>query len=569
MATRELKRQKAYRYERTDIVSHQDEVSQDLMAACEALEQHNAHQRECTPAANTQLNALAPISRLPPEVLSEIFLQHVRHCADHVGPYRPPGVPVGRWIRVTHVSAHWRETALRCAVLWSHLEAPACRELLAELLTHTGQPEPSEDTLLLALSALHRVKTLYLYAPWDYRVTDAVLRRLGSGLADLYSSISGLFSHPEARLLRTFVTVNSRLTWGDIPFDGLARLDISGDCQPSQSSTESFLTALGHMPCLEELTLNGVFIHRIRGEMWGSSGITMPRLPVPIALPHLRLLRVHQERVRTTTTFLNNLHTPSLSHLSVVMLEGRLEDTVLLFKAMAKKAATLGRFTTISVLVRDLYISPETHICIRVYRNVYQRTTDPKDDSTLEWLQQHVPVLEYRGHLNLPSTPSLAKFCQILPVRDAQSLILGGPFPTLNEWLRLTRCMEAVTELRLYRPAHDTRPGKVLSLRQRGVGDARRPFVLPNLRALTIEEFNFRGAFPRSLDEPSAHGPGIIPELQACFSQRAEEGSGIKTLRIRCAWQLREEDLERLREAVPCVESDGTPETRSLSGLAA
>ncbi|EPS94408.1 hypothetical protein FOMPIDRAFT_1063211 [Fomitopsis schrenkii] len=570
------------------------------MASREALEQRNAHSRECTPAANTQLNALAPVSRLPPEVLSEVFLQHVRHCDDPVGPHyrRSSGVPVGRWIRVTHVCTYWRETALECAMLWSHLEAPACPDLLAELLvrskdvplsmaltfcatrqTHSGHLEPSEDTLLLALSALHRVKTLYVYARWDYRATDPVLQRLGSGapllesltiigapnnsgLADLYSSISSLLSHPEARPLSTLVSVHSHFTWGKIPFDGLARLDISGTCNPSQSGTKSFLTALGHMPCLEELKLKGFFTRNLRAAMWSLPGSAIPSFPALIALPRLRRLWVHQEIAHTTTTFLNSLRTPSLSHLSVDAFPSGLKDDFLLFEAMAQKAATLGRFMTVSLWLHQLYTSHETHF--RAYRDVCQRTTDPKDDSTSVWLQRHVPVLEYHGRNNIPDTLPLTKFFQTLPVGYAQSLILGGQFPTSDEWLGLTRCMETVIELRLHHITGDaSAPCNALSLRaQQDTGDARAPFVLPNLRTLTMDEFNFEGCLPMSLAEHLTRGlVGIIPKLQACFARRAEEGQGIKILRILSAWELWIDDLERLREAVPCVESDGILES--------
>jgi hypothetical protein len=60
-------------------------------------------------------NALAPISRLPPETLAEIF---------SLLPFSPDGhedVPYLEWIRVTHVYHRWREIALNSPYLWNHI----------------------------------------------------------------------------------------------------------------------------------------------------------------------------------------------------------------------------------------------------------------------------------------------------------------------------------------------------------------------------------------------------------------------------------------------------------------
>jgi len=60
-------------------------------------------------------NALAPISRLPPETLAEIFslLPFPTHDFEDV--------PYLEWIRVTHVCHRWREIALCFPYLWNHI----------------------------------------------------------------------------------------------------------------------------------------------------------------------------------------------------------------------------------------------------------------------------------------------------------------------------------------------------------------------------------------------------------------------------------------------------------------
>ncbi|EPS93080.1 hypothetical protein FOMPIDRAFT_162539 [Fomitopsis schrenkii] len=118
--------------------------------------------------------------------------------------------------------------------------------------------------------------------------------------------------------------------------------------------------------------------------------------------------------------------------------------------------------------------------------------------------------------------------------------------------------MEGVTELRLHSAAnHVISPGKPLSLKQKDTGGGHTPFVFPNLRAFTIDRVDFGEDFPVSRGKHRERDAGVVTKLQACFAQRAQEGAEIHTLRILGARKLWEEDLERLREVVPCVESDG------------
>jgi F-box-like len=60
-------------------------------------------------------NALAPISTLPPEILTEIFsiLSHSAYDNEKVGYLA--------WLWVTHVCHNWREIALNHPRLWSHI----------------------------------------------------------------------------------------------------------------------------------------------------------------------------------------------------------------------------------------------------------------------------------------------------------------------------------------------------------------------------------------------------------------------------------------------------------------
>ncbi|KAI9569805.1 hypothetical protein HD554DRAFT_452021 [Boletus coccyginus] len=64
-----------------------------------------------------QRNAWSSISRLPTEILAEIFVHVAR---DHYDRYLP-GTRVSEWVGISYVCRQWRNTALDCPTLWSYL----------------------------------------------------------------------------------------------------------------------------------------------------------------------------------------------------------------------------------------------------------------------------------------------------------------------------------------------------------------------------------------------------------------------------------------------------------------
>jgi len=68
--------------------------------------------RESVLVLNSQRDDHAPISRLPVEIVIEIFLLHRKNMM------RKCGLQTIDWIGITHVSRLWREIALNCSGLW-------------------------------------------------------------------------------------------------------------------------------------------------------------------------------------------------------------------------------------------------------------------------------------------------------------------------------------------------------------------------------------------------------------------------------------------------------------------
>lgn len=107
-----------------------------------------------------EINRLAAVSRLVPEIVSEILI-YVAH--DSIG--------LGReWLKATHICRDWREIALHSPRVWNHLHLTSnvdcSRELIARsketplyVSTSTIIPDASLD---LVIGQLYRIHTLQL-----------------------------------------------------------------------------------------------------------------------------------------------------------------------------------------------------------------------------------------------------------------------------------------------------------------------------------------------------------------------------------------------------------------------
>ena len=102
--------------------SHFRAMAQTLTArtaAFSAIDKEIDTERQLIRSLLLRRNTLAPISALPPELLSRIFHFHAQD-------ERLYGQPLG-WIWVTHVCQHWRQVALNDSSLWATITAPLPR----------------------------------------------------------------------------------------------------------------------------------------------------------------------------------------------------------------------------------------------------------------------------------------------------------------------------------------------------------------------------------------------------------------------------------------------------------
>ena len=214
-------------------------------------------------------NALAPISCLPPETLSEIF-SFLSPSANNE-PFHL------KWICVSHVCRRWRETALNHPRFWSHINfsmlAPAALdEILARAkmaplhLEFATWNQARVDVFQRHLDAhISHTRHLKIYGP-----LQRVLERLVSSAPALeFLSLTqkkkgnlsaqavipvNLFNYTTPSL--TSLELNDcDISWKSSLFKGLQTLEIRRSTTEARPKLEDLLDALNEMPQLETFIL--------------------------------------------------------------------------------------------------------------------------------------------------------------------------------------------------------------------------------------------------------------------------------------------------------------------------
>lgn len=114
---------------------------------------------------HAQYNAIAPISRLPAEVLAAVFeicasifkITPKSSTSEYVGTANPP-----RWLRILHVCREWRRVALSTPRLWTCIW-PVHSDYIRFALAHSGRLPL--DIPLWSLGSCKRVALHAVYPP--------------------------------------------------------------------------------------------------------------------------------------------------------------------------------------------------------------------------------------------------------------------------------------------------------------------------------------------------------------------------------------------------------------------
>ncbi|KII85871.1 hypothetical protein PLICRDRAFT_44292 [Plicaturopsis crispa FD-325 SS-3] len=260
-------------------------------------------------ALKTKRNALAPIHKLPPEILSEIFVYAQRY-----------------WDELTGVCSHWRCISLQCSSLWNQLFDPyhSCREW-TEIVLKRSRNTPIDLTLKkwreptastdLALRQAPRARRISISGDRTF-IADAtntmscpaplleVLRinRRPENEHDPPLLLPHSFCHGSPRL-QSLELIRCSLCW-DRPFsDHLTYFSItrpSSRDAPPRLTISQLLRILGEAPALESLML----VDALR-----EGPVDVVPANLRVSLPRLHDLR-HEDDI-STSIFLRHLVFPS------------------------------------------------------------------------------------------------------------------------------------------------------------------------------------------------------------------------------------------------------------------
>jgi hypothetical protein len=282
---------------------------------------------------NSQRNGHLPISTLPVEILTKIFLLHQHNVAGQTLRLD--------WIGITHVSQRWREIALNFSALWTriHFHHPKwAKEMIARsqhaspiVNVYIPSLRPSEARLLKSFLQQH-LSRVQVPDIWD---TDSqLLAKLFQDiqpssvpcLSTLSLSVLRLWQEPgtePSAVLDSLQIVDSRLLnanslrklnvsitprWDLSLFSGLTHLKLGDgrDMPRTQTSQREFLDALRRMPKLQSLHLNGPVLP----ETVDKSSLE------PVHLPDLRDLSV-LDTAPTVEFFLHHVTFPPTTRTTI------------------------------------------------------------------------------------------------------------------------------------------------------------------------------------------------------------------------------------------------------------
>lgn len=285
-------------------------------------------------------NELPFPNRLPPELLSRIFLIHShdqKSGTSHTYNLRSSRKAV-HWICVSHVCTYWRSVALNCPFLWAELNFfhPELTELMLERSMNTPlyvkfekdiRMTRANDQLPIALSHCKRLKYVEVTSRFtDHLPFPTLLDALGHDAPVLQTLILAstpssnidspkVFTLGGAPALKHLELAKFNFRWDNIPLGrSLTNLYLDPHTYPTvptRPKWDTFLLPFVQMPLLQNLEMHDIL------PLEGYPKLKCSRLSLPITLRNLK-----QSTIEDTTlglgTFFQFFEMPQSSALNLL-----------------------------------------------------------------------------------------------------------------------------------------------------------------------------------------------------------------------------------------------------------
>lgn len=288
----------------------------DAIKAAQTDIDHEIQRLSCRVCSlKSRRNSLCSVSRLPPEVLSEVFLVF----AEQLQAQERFKVNF-KWITVSHVCRLWRDIALQHGCLWGTIDMTRPDRTRVFVDRSKGAPLAIRESFPGSLAELplpladpsYRYRELHLRAkegqlgPNIVQVLNSpihapVLESLVLEVSDSYPEYTlppTIFNYKAPALTRLQLQ-NVRFGWPTSLFPSLTHLSIHhcGNTNPPGPSVSQVLTTLRNMPRLEHLRLADQTLFEQPLPFNDPSTEELPS----VSLPHLETLQLFGTMYDCTT----------------------------------------------------------------------------------------------------------------------------------------------------------------------------------------------------------------------------------------------------------------------------
>lgn len=499
-------------------------------------------------------NSLATTSRLPDELLAEVFVQlNLSYRTDQL-QWR--SVDRYQWIAVCQVCSHWRSVALSTPRLWRDITVTRSMDWMREVLARScraplhvqvGVTDATVEPTRLILRELARIEELLIGVSAE---TFHILRALDAPAPLLRSlNIEALYQRsprpapqlPSLEVLARSVAKLEQLDllhcpfpWSlPVPFTSLTHLKVvgTGDDRPAMGHIIIVLACLKH---LESLDFEGM-LPTLPDD---ATSISSPSTVV--SLPRLQRIRLEGAAVECAD-MLNHLSFPSTVYLTLECTSAR--GMVALIGCIQARIPVIEQPHTIAF--EEDFAESKTHVRLSA------------DDGPISHAAFPLVVT-----FKCSSTPSTATpawwnpviFCSHIPLASVHYVHLSGILPPsyyddqAHQWLQVFSEMVALEVLSAeglaaYRVPH------ILSVALSEGG----PPCLQTIRRVELEDVVFGTAETFERGEPGAFTEELVQSLLA----RLWDVPPLDAITIRRSKYVDSRCVERLEKVVGRVEWDG------------
>ncbi|PSS02350.1 hypothetical protein PHLCEN_2v4043 [Hermanssonia centrifuga] len=510
----------------------------------------------------TRLNTMLPVSRLPFEVLADIFGYLALLCRATSRPYA--------WVHVTHVCQTWRQVAIQCPTLWADLVLPgrpdciyaAMKRAKAIPLTVTASEGISSQekilgSLKIVMRNIHRIRSLELTISWntfasfsrDFALSEAPLLQKLQLSAPIGLSQIGRIPHvfnscPDPPPLEHIDLYRYCYPWPRLrDYTKLKHLRLGYDIH-SRNSHEETVTMAGVLDTLEALHLLETL--DIQNDL-PAIDTTIIRT---VTLPSLRQLALSGPPLNCAA-LLDHLIVPATACIAVTDIIWPTYTQFLHFLP-AVVAKVVGA-TTIGVprAFKSLALRREgSSFEFRAW------TAEQPIEIAPDYLDRTTPKM----WLDIPChTLSLIHACAQLSLAEAHTLWLSSAVAEIVDSASVIRILSGMASVNAVRfvewDANEVT--SVLSsdrteILEAGNGTAG-TYVLPCLHTIVLDEVKFNHC-PGS---GHLHTPRCVQILHAALCARKSTGCEVKRLIVRNCEGVTESQIDSLKEVIDEVDWDG------------